>query len=144
MAIIIIFAIIGLLGIYTVIMNIKYGHDTGLMTILIIICMGFINFGRNIRYNHKRYRKCAEIILKNREYYIEKIAVTMKLTSREVTKDILIMMGNDYLPEGEIDKEKGIVVIERTVKCKNCGAEYKLLIGLSNKCEYCGSIVKCE
>lgn len=161
--VIIIFFIIGFIG---VIYEISDANMTGsaqnlaalIVTVLIFVSIGvfFILQGLKIKKRLKRFRTYVRIISTERITSIDLIALKLNQSIDFVRNDLQKMIDKKYFANAYIDKENNEIVISglsfdtsdereitnpEVVQCKSCGAMNTKQMGSAAKCQYCGSSI---
>lgn len=97
-----------------------------------------------------RYKKYLAIIKGNDKLLIQQIADINNSNPRQVMNDLQNMIDSNYITGYYIDYKHKLLVdknyipekfVKKIVKCQSCGASNELLIGQSNYCKYCDSLI---
>jgi hypothetical protein len=97
-----------------------------------------------------RYKKYLAVIKGNDKLSIQQVADINNSDPRRVMKDLQNMIHSDYINGYYIDYKEGLLVnknylpekfVKKTVKCQTCGASNEAVIGNSNYCMYCDSLI---
>lgn len=97
-----------------------------------------------------RYKKYLVIIKGNDKLLIHQIADINNSNLRQVMNDIQSMIDSNYITGYYIDYKLGLLVdknyipekfVKKIVKCQTCGASNEVVIGQSNYCNYCDSLI---
>lgn len=100
-----------------------------------------------------RYKKYLAIIKGNDKIFIQQIADINNANPCRVMNDLQNMIDSEYIKGYYIDYKQGLLVDKRfvsekcvkmIVKCQECGASNEVVIGQSNYCKYCDSLIICE
>jgi hypothetical protein len=97
-----------------------------------------------------KYKKYLAIIKGNDKLLIQQIADINNSNPRQVMNDLQNMIDSNYINGYYIDYTQGLLVdknyipekfVKRIVKCQKCGASNEVVIGQSNYCKYCDSLI---
>lgn len=127
------------------------------LILLILAIVGAVIFTRKaikLSKEYKYLKKYIEYIVAKRNISIEELAKSLGEPVEVVTKNVLKII-NLKMIDGYINEFNEIVLNSyaqtnnmnnprekvSTVKCKNCGATNKFIVGRENRCEYCDSIL---
>ena len=97
-----------------------------------------------------RYKKYLVIIKDNDKLLIQQIADINNSNPRRVMNDLKNMIDSNYITGYYIDYKQGLLVdknyipekfVKKIVKCQTCGASNEVVIGQSNYCKYCDSLI---
>lgn len=97
-----------------------------------------------------RYKKYLVIIKGNDKLLIQQIADINNSNPRRVMNDLQNMIDSNYITGYYIDYKQGLLVdknyipekfVKKIVKCQTCGASNEVVIGQSNYCKYCDSLI---
>jgi hypothetical protein len=97
-----------------------------------------------------RYKKYLAIIKGNDKLLIQQVADINNSNPRRVMNDLQNMINSNYINGYYIDYKQGLLVdknyipekfVKKIVKCQKCGASNEVVIGQSNYCKYCDSLI---
>ncbi|WP_458413059.1 hypothetical protein ACNQFZ_20020 [Schinkia sp. CFF1] len=97
-----------------------------------------------------KYKKYLAIIKGNDRLLIQQIADINNSNPRQVMNDLQNMIDSNYINGYYIDYKQGLLVdknyipekfVKEIVKCQTCGASNEVVIGKSNYCKYCDSLI---
>ncbi|WP_413301031.1 hypothetical protein AA0X95_20265 [Bacillus sp. 1P10SD] len=97
-----------------------------------------------------KFKKYKDIIKGNGSLLIQQIADINNSNPRKVKKDLQNMIDSNYINGYYIDYKQGLLVdksyipeksVKMIVKCQSCGASNEVVIGQSNYCKYCDSLI---
>jgi len=132
------------------------------ITMIIFFLAGGIGFtipALKITRKYKYYKNYVDYIVARRKVSIEELAQKLGETIETVTQNVSKIIQYKMI-EGYINEENEIVLFSSgnietpiintmpekkqilIVKCKNCGASNKFIVGKDNRCEYCDSLLE--
>ncbi|WHY86680.1 hypothetical protein QNH39_02020 [Neobacillus novalis] len=97
-----------------------------------------------------KYKNYFAIIKGNDKLLIQQIADINNSNPRQVMNDLQNMIDSNYINGYYIDYKQGLLVdknyipekfVRKIVKCQTCGASNEVVIGQSNYCQYCDSLI---
>jgi hypothetical protein len=97
-----------------------------------------------------RYKKYLAIIKGNDKLLIQQVADINNSNPRRVMNDLQNMIDSNYINGYYIDYKQGLLVDKnyipekfdkKIVKCQTCGASNEVVIGNTNYCKYCDSLI---
>jgi hypothetical protein len=96
-----------------------------------------------------RYKKYLSIIKGYDKLLIQQVADITNSNPRQVMNDLQNMIDSNYINGYYIDYKQGLLVDKnhipefdkKIVKCQTCGASNEVVIGTSNYCKYCDSLI---
>ncbi len=97
-----------------------------------------------------RYKKYLTIIKGNDKLLIQQVADINNSNPRLVMNDLQNMIDSNYINGYYIDYKQGLLVdknyipekfVKKIVKCQTCGASNEVVIGQTNYCKYCDSLI---
>jgi hypothetical protein len=97
-----------------------------------------------------KYKKYLAIIKGNDKLLIQQIADINNSNPRQVMNDLQNMIDSNYINGYYIDYKQGLLVdknyipekfVKKIVKCQSCGSSNEVVIGQSNYCKYCDSLI---
>lgn len=105
---------------------------------------------------YKYYKEYADYMKAKRNLTVDELAQKMGRNIETVTEDVAKVFEYKMM-NGYIDEDNQIITIRKdenqsnyithekkqvvTLKCKNCGASNKFVVGKENRCEYCDSLL---
>lgn len=137
--------------------------DVAMLTAFFIFGgLGVLSFVKGNQYIKKgnKYNRYVSIINANNNTLIDNIAAAYPTSFEQATEDIQSMLDDGYFMNSYIDLNRRELIMPQrsvsvnvtvnqnttrtetqptSVKCKNCGATNKVVHGVANECEYCGS-----
>lgn len=98
----------------------------------------------------RKYKNYSAVIRGNDKLLIQQIADINNSNPRQVMNDLQNMIDSNYINGYYIDYKQGLLVannynpekfVKKIVKCQSCGASNEVVIGQSNYCKYCDSLI---
>lgn len=134
-------------------------EDMQAIIFFMVAGIALIILGKSTTKKSEKNKKYISIIINEKQTSIDNIAVQIPTSYEEAYKDISNMINKGYLGQAYInDKEREVMFLKETlyneentqnqenvsiktksVICKNCGAQNKIIIGKASNCEYCDS-----
>lgn len=137
--------------------------DVAMLTAFFIFGgLGVLSFIKGNQYIKKgnKYNRYVSIINANNNMLIDNIAAAYPTSFEQAAKDIQSMLDDGYFMNSYIDLNRRELIMPQratavnvvvnqpvtpinfqphSIKCQNCGATNKVVPGVANECEYCGS-----
>ncbi|NFG61999.1 hypothetical protein [Clostridium sp. CMCC3677] len=140
---------------------------TGIYFAMIFFAGGsifMIHTAKKMKLNAEKCKKYISIVANENETSINNIATSFSTNSEQVFNDLNEMINKGFFGGAHIDLNTGKIVLPQTamqqtnreihnnsedmkpkiraVKCKNCGANNKVVSDKVCECEFCGSILE--
>jgi hypothetical protein len=121
----------------------------GAIVLILVAVVCLVTALRLIQLSRK-YKKYLAIIKGNDKLLIQLIADINNSNPRRVMNDLQNMIDSNYINGYYIDYKQGLLVdknyipekfVKKIVKCQACGANNEVVVGQSNYCKYCDSLI---
>lgn len=118
--------------------------------VLVLVAVACLFIALRLTQLSRKYKNYLAIIKGNDKLLIQQIADINNSNPRQVMNDIQNMIDSNYINGYYIDYKQGLLVannynserfVKNIVKCQSCGASNEVVIGQSNYCKYCDSLI---
>lgn len=118
--------------------------------VLILVAVVCLVIALRLTQLSRKYKKYLAIIKGNDKLLIQQVADINNSNPRRVMNDLQNMIDSNYINGYYIDYKQGLLVdknyipekfVKKIVKCQSCGASNEVVIGQSNYCKYCDSLI---
>lgn len=117
------------------------------LLVVAVVCLVIVLRLTQISRNYKKY---LAIIKGTDKLLIQQVADINNSNPNRVMNDLQNMIDSNYITGYYIDYKQGLLVDKnyipkkfdkKIVKCQSCGASNEVVIGQSNYCKYCDSLI---